>query len=374
MPEADKEIAYSLSNVLEHPCMVELLNPYAWVQDRLVNKVLSFWKYDLYTRKPGPIYKNGNQYITLDLSTFMFELVNRNAYIELPEYDPRYPIKKTKNEIKLNVNKQGECLSLTSNKMTFNFGIRIKDLSLIRKQKNYNELGSYRTYLLTDYHGLLYDGWKGFNFNPTDEENNFLINKELWNDDELNFDYFINQEKWISFYGHHYFITKALIIKLKEDRSLLKKVIQECRNNKISCAKSESESFEWPNQEPNSNYETIKILSFETEIDCPFEKPDRVNIPLSSYYMLKCFKRIKLINKYLEKLRFLTRSVEYAFSQKHDIINIEKNQFLYPSWIKKEWKSGFKLPKKRVSWYMLEYNDLTRIRFRWSKKSYNIKK
>ena len=356
------------------------------ITDTTCDEILGYWNYDLFTKNPGVAYnEDGIKVTDLDLATFFFALASRNAVINIPQYKAKGPTRVKANETVLaNTNRHGQILNLTSNKETFTFGVRIKDMNVMVIENNGSQtLGAFRTFLLTGFDGDLYKGWKRIEFSPSAKENDFLNQKDLWNGRTLVFDRFINSEKWISFYGKYYFLAKALIDRLVEERSYLKKEIGAMRDAGIivpSNAPVEAQESDYvPTEE--EEYDTKKIWCFEAEVDVP---ESEINYPVHKHTvknLIDLSVRVKDLNNYVERLRFLTRTIELAFSNKHPADRCDKMEFDYPGWIKGfGWEKDFTFPGKRNKWYRLKIMQPSvgefsvALRFRWTEKSQKVKK
>lgn len=377
-----KVISETLANISDSIYLKTILNRSNLIDIEFLNECLSFWNYDLYTRKLGIAYNTeGERYTTLDLATLIFSLVQRSAVIYLPEYEKQQPSSIRDNEIVVDETRKGECLAVASNKEVFNFSMRIKDMSINQLRRN-NEIeeGAYRTYLLTNMDGSIYSGWKNIMFVPTAKENDFLFNKDVWPDTSMKFEYFSTPEKWISLYGQYFYIAKTLISRLLDERAYLKVLIKDMLANRVRYPASDGLSnFDgWGEVVEKEIGTKIKVDSFQCEVDHPDFNNIYPKIEFTSENLKMCSKRVKLLNKYLEKFRFLTRSIELAFSNKvKNKINV--SDFPYPPWIKNfEWEKDFRFPKQRNKWYRLKLKQMNvgefslAIRFRWTKSTQYI--
>jgi len=130
-------------------------------------------------------------------------------------------------------------------------------------------------------------------------------------------------------------------------------------------------------QKKLGSYKTIKAWSFEAEIDLPLNNSKYPKIPATSSNLLGMYKRVKMLTKAIERLRFLTRSVEYAFASMHGPDTLIESAS-YPAWIDSNWETGFKFPKCRSQWNRLKFKQhrigeySVALRFRWVKKSQKV--
>ena len=382
-----KEVPNTLATILDNPVMQAVQNRAIWAADELAEAVLDYWNYDLFSKNPGVAYTaDGLKVTTLDLATFFYALVQRNAVINLPTYKAQGPSRIKENETILSKdNRHGQCIGLTSNQKVFNFGTRMIDQNVMvtNQEDGSQTTGAFRTYLLTGYNGDLFEGWNKINFVPSAEENKFLNDKDLWDGSSVRFDRFVSPEKWISFYGQYYFIAKALIDRLVEERKVLKGLKQEMMDAGIEFPASSdmvvSDDSDWP-KSSEGDYESKKVWCFEAELDLPENDSQYPRPEFTSENLQAAYDREKKMSGYIEKLRFLTRSIELAFANKHPHDKVNNGEFVYPSWIKNfGWEQGFKEPGGRKEWNRLKIMQPSvgersvGIRFRWLEKSHKIK-
>lgn len=125
--EEKKKVTKKLENILNNDIVKAILS-YDQKMDEIIPLVCSWWGYDLYSRKPGPAYfdEDMNFHTTdLDLACFLFELANRKAVINLPEYHSFRPRSVKEGQVLTSKeNRHGQLLGLNANKETFNFSDR----------------------------------------------------------------------------------------------------------------------------------------------------------------------------------------------------------------------------------------------------------
>jgi hypothetical protein len=343
--------------------MQDVLNRQSDVTE-LIDDVNSFWVYDLLSRKPSPAeYDDSGKLIkttNLDLSTFLYALVDRGAVINLPEYKSRRPKSITEGTIVTSSeNRHGKIIGLVSNREVFSFGLRILDMNVMSTDKS----GFPRCFLLTDFDGSWYDGWKKIDFIATSEENKFLFENKLLTGNMIYFNNFVTPEKWVSLYGQYYLLTKALIDRMTDEMRYL-------RSQKFSLIERGLVS----SQQVGSDYPSttklpgkkIKVQAFEVEVDLP-EPEGQYEIYSQSLEGFKIIcDKIDKIREALERFRFATRCVEYAASK-------QKYMETFPAWItnvswEKDYKTG---PRSRSKWNRLKivqpgpFQKSIALRTRW---------
>lgn len=376
MATPKKHVAQSLMGILDNKVVQIILDRSRDIFPTII-EVESYWEYNLFDRKPGPAYiigDNGDtvfQGTDLDLATFLMELTKRNSVINLPEYKQKRPASIKKGQVKVSdKNRHGEITSLTSNKDVFTFGVRINDTNIIGSVgdgKNY--IGDYRTFLMTDFDGSLYKGWKNIEFLPSEKQNKFIYDTKILSDNTIYFKNFVSPSKWISFYGKYYFITKLLITRLKEESKYYDSLIKDMLDNGIKYPLREpSIRSQIPSAKRESG-QSIKVQAMEVELDVPendsrYRKYDLVNY--TSDLLVRLSNKKRDINyKIIPRLQFTTRSIELA------VYNFGFNKF--PSWLKNVSWEDYKI--KRTMWKRLKlvqpvpFQRSISIRYRIYKKS-----
>jgi len=345
-----KQVAATLKTIHENSDLINILNRQN-DSINLCNTIDGYWKYDLYNRKPSPAeYDESGKLIPtdLDLATFMYALWDRGAVINFPTYKSKRPmtIREGQNVVSKD-NRHGKVIGLTSNENVFTFGVRIIDQNVVST----DQVGFPRTYLFTDLTGKWYEGWRVVNWLPTASENKFLNENKLWTGNQVVFKNFVTPEKWLSFYGQYYFITKAMIQRLEDEKRFVKEQIKD-----ISSKLPPEEVKKIIPPAVKTTYkvegEKIKINCFQVEIDIPEFKNEFSNHPnlnkekeMGSLGFWR--DREKTLTSFLSKFRFICRCIEKAA---YDMNVIEH----FPAWLKDvKWEANYREPGKRTDWNRL---------------------
>lgn len=333
-----KKIAESLKNVLEHPLMQK-------IQDRtqdimtVVDEVLSWWRYDIQTRKPGPAYVD-DQFVgtDLDLACFLFELAERHAVINIPTYKGmRARTQKTDQQIVSSENRHGHILGLRANKETFSFSLTVKDVNVISE----TEVGAYRNFAVTDLNGNWYDGFDVLEFVPNAEENKFLFDNNIVTSDKIVFTNFVHPNRWGSLFGHHYFITKALIDRLKEESAYYFQELKVMRENGVKFPAKESSG---KSEYTKTLGQKIQIDSFCVELDYPDNNSVYPQYPYDEVNLIKLTdRRNYFLYHLIPQLNFAVRTVEFAY--------YKYGNERIPAWLQNvKWENGYIAKGKRTAW------------------------
>ncbi len=342
MTEA-RHVAQSLTTILENPVVLSTLDRSSDIKP-VMEEVLSWWNYDLFTRKPSPAY---NEYgiftgTNLDLACFMYALAGRGAIINIPTYKGHTQRKtRTDQVLKSAENRHGELIGVGANKFFWSFNINIIDQNIIGEDK----IGDFRTFSLTGKDGEWYKGWRSIQFEPTLKENRFITENKMWSGNRVVFKDFIHPNRWTSFFGHYYVITKLLIERLVDQAAFMNTEYKRIVASGVDFLKDggpKTHSYDY------GKGVSKKFIAFEAKIHMPetFIEGDYTFYPETQEGLLDAYKSRKSLNKAISSLRFMTRASEYAHYTNPDRM---------PHWFKNvEWESDFVEPRKKMKWERLK--------------------
>ena len=340
------KIPKSLGSILEDNVLVSILDKSSDIVP-IVNKITDWWKIDLFEKKPSPAYTLDGEYqgTDLDIASFLYALYERGATINIPVYKSMRQNKVRKDEVLVSKeNRHGKIHGLVSNKNTFSFSVRIIDMNVMTNDK----VGAFRAFSLTDVHGEWYKEWRNLVFIPTEEERKFIEQNEINIGSKIVFTYFVSPYRWKSMYSKYYLLTKALINRIEE----------ECKHYYFLVTDMLSKGIKFPESDPefiSDSFEStktgegtkIKVKCFETELILP-----EIFIKYKDYehnqanLVLLYRRRKNYLYTLLPKLRYITRSIEYAhyfFNKKDEI----------PNWLNLKWEPGYREKGKRIQWDLL---------------------
>ncbi len=352
MAKEKKIVGATLKNILDNPAMQFIIDR-SLPLDEVIDRVQKYWTYDMYTRKPGPALRDGVfEGTDLDLACFLTALSDRGAVINIPHYKSMRPATIVEGQrISSKGNRHGKVLKLVSNKDVFSFGINIMDMNVMTT----DSVGDFRTFSLTAPDGNWYDGWSSIGWDPSAKENQFLSENELWTNNKVIFKYFVHPNRWISFYGQYYFITKALISRLTEQAADNFVQMKAMLAAGIKYPESgEGAKKVWPktSKEPGKS---VKFESLEVEVDFPNTKTEFPQLDHSQENLiLLTDQRRYWNNTVIPTLNFSARITEYAF-YKHG--EKKDGDVKMPAWLSggTVWESGFKFPRKKIEWERIKF-------------------
>ncbi len=316
--------------------------------------LLDHWSYDLYARRPGAAYlANGVlQPTDLDLACFLSALADRKAVVNIPKYTPRRASTHREGERVLSKdNRHGRITGITANKSAFSFSVRIQDQNVISSGAEGDEVGAPRNFMLVDVDGTWHDGWKCIEFMPSAKENDFLTDRKLWTDNQVVFKNFVHPNRWISFYGQYYFLTKALIQRLEDENEFRREAEKRMLAAGVRFPSSgEGSPQAWPHTEKTGEDKPIKVRAFECEVDVPWSGAFgwRVGLDPQRELIANADRIRRVKNDILPRLRFATRATELAF------VNVGASARSLPVWMTGAiWEEGYVQKGKRIAWTRL---------------------
>lgn len=336
-----KSISGTLQNLLQYPVVQSILNRESSIQGA-INEVQGYWGYDLFNRRPSaPYIEYGIFKATdLDLACFLYELSGRGAVITIPTYKAMRQAKVKEGEVLTSKrNRHGKLMGVQANKDFFVFSLSMIDENVVGADK----VGEFRNFALTDFDGKFYSGWREIQFVPTLNENKFITENKLWTGNKIYFKHFIHPNRWTSFFGHHYVITKMLIDRLSKEAS---HYFQEAKRLKeAGITFPEGKGPKSVVTEAVSEKKSMKFTSFQTDVyipdaefsgEFPTLNNTQKNLVMAHEY------RNQLLFKDIPKLRFMARATEYS----HYIA-----QDRFPAWMQNvKWEDGFSVPGGRIKW------------------------
>lgn len=344
-----KHVASSLLFMMTEPIVQSIMNRSEEILP-VIKEVSDFWKFDLFSRRPGPAYydENGQLHTTdLDLAVFLYSLAGRNAVINIPTYkSKRVSAQRKDQQVTSKYNRHGEVINVGANKEFFSFNIRIKDLNVVGE----NEVGAPRTFMLTDLDGSWYKGWQRIEFVPTINENKFITENSLWTGNKIYFKHFVSPNRWTSFFGRHFVITKMLIERLREEAKYYNSMWKMFASTGLEFPEGEGpSSYEYSEKEKGIRK---KIQAFEVKIQHPPFENEFPQLEPSVENMVYAYNRQKLLTyTVIPRLQFAVRATELAHFRAPERM---------PFWLKNvKWEHGYKEgPRKRTLWDRLPLYQL----------------
>lgn len=340
MTEA-KHVAKTLKNVLDHPVMIDAMNRESDIM-KIVETVGKWWEYDLYKRKPGPAYQDGIFVGTdLDLSTFLYALAERHAPIIIPEY--KRASAKTTREGEMCVSdkdRRGPILSLSANKELFSMSIKIQDSNIM---SNEGGVGEPRNFMVNDYDGEWYPGWKTIQFMPDAEETKFLTENKLWSGSKIVFKNFVHPNRWISMFGVSYFITKFVGERIDAECRSMNAQIKKILESGIKYPETGEDAPKTHPKSVSGPKKSMKFPAFQVEIDVPDNDTKFRMASIDQESLIALTKmRNTLVYNIGPKLRFAIRCTELAY-YKH-------GEGKMPAWLKNVKWEPYKAKGKKITW------------------------
>ncbi len=338
-----KHISKSLSTLLINPMVLDTLDR---TKDAEAIAVVAkgFWDYDLMSRKPSPAYDEYGVFTgtDLDLACFLYALAGRGAVIKIPYYKAKSKKTVREDQKRISSEAQGQIVAVIGNQNFFKFSVQIIDQNVVGEDK----VGFFRTYNLTSEDGTWSDQWRHINFMPTMNENKFITENKLWSGNQIVFKNFAHPNRWTSFFGHYYVISKIVMERLAEESKHLNQQIGFMLKEGITYPEGEGpesyDGYTYGKTEPQK-FTSFQAKIFIPELDLKGEYP---KIDHNQTKLVSCYEKRKRLNNLKNYLTFMTRATELAHHNNPDRM---------PAWIKEtKWESGFREPGKRTDWDRLK--------------------
>jgi hypothetical protein len=291
-------------------------------------------------------------------------LADRKAVVNLPVYKAERPrVIKDNERVISKDNRHGRVTGFTSNKAVFSFSVRVHDANVVKLGEDSEEVGAPRNFMLVGLDGeWRRDGWRTIEFHPTAKENAFLTENKLWTGNKVVFQNFVHPNRWISMYGRPYFVTKALIQRLVEERAFLQLELKKAPATSEGGRREDTETY-------HDEGESRMVTAFEAEVLNPFEAHGSFKAldPKNAEAVLAMRERSHQIQyEILPELRFAVRATELAFLNAH-----KATPGMLPGWMPKGsvWRE---LLVKRTTWQAMEMPHIKKnalVQWRqWQKK------
>jgi len=167
----------------------------------------------------------------------------------------------------------------------------------------------------------------------------------LITENKIYFKNFVHPNRWTSFFGHYYLITKLMIERLEDESKYYNSLIKQMAEAGITFPKGEGpESHEYEYGESKQ----MKFKAFEVEVFVPeceikgeYPKYEFNHTHLALLYQFR-----KNLRSGLDRLRFMTRATEMAHYQ---------NPNSMPAWLQNvKWENDFKKSGGRTKWQRLK--------------------
>jgi hypothetical protein len=340
-----KHISQSLMTLLINPMVLDSLDRTKDIEP-IANIAKEFWNYDLFSRKPSPAYDEYGVFkgTDLDLACFLYALAGRGAVIKIPYYKSGGKKVTRSDQKRVSSEANGAITGVIGNQKFFKFSVQIIDQNVIGE----DSAGFFRTYNLTDHEGNWSDQWRNIQFMPTMNENKFITENKLWSGNEIVFKNFAHPNRWVSFFGHYYVISKLVMDRISEEVSHLNREIKAILADGIKYPDGEGPDIKDPGTYSYGDSVSMVFKSFEAKIFVPEMglKGEFPKIAHDQSHLVETYDKVKRLKSYKNFLTFMTRATELAHFNAPDRM---------PAWIKNvEWEDGFREPGKRTDWERLK--------------------
>lgn len=203
-----------------NPVMKRIMDRSQPLTLEFAEQVISLTQFMWHGRRPKPsIAKNGSERSTnLDLMSWLVGLSKRRATISLPDYGNQLPWKARAGEQRVgNQKPHGPIVGLISHREHLSFSVRINDQSILNHAADETRMGAHRSYMIADHAGRWSDGWHGFDWDKTSEEQAYLDRRSLMVGGKVPFTDYLHQNRRQSIYGAPYLLLKLFWQRIEDE-------------------------------------------------------------------------------------------------------------------------------------------------------------
>ncbi|GEM_PF-1012367 len=351
----------------KNPFAVEILDRGGHVSEELVNTVLDQSVFGWEGRHPQPaLDENGRLQVTdLDLLSFLASVARRHPVIEIPRYRSRRAGVTRANEEKRLGTQYGRVSGLVSNKEVFSFSVRILDESIVVTDADgEEETGAFRSYMLVDVTGKLYDGWDRIVWKPSAEENKFLSENRLWTGNTVYFKNAVHPNRWQSIFGAPYLLLKMLVERITDEAKFYKSEMARLAAMRLTLPAGLKKPY--VPTDAAEDYKKIEVETLEAALDMPQFVGEYTPVDDSVAGLVAAYNHQKWLSYTLKpRLQVVIRADELAY-------------FLYGKtrvapWMEgRKWNSGYKPPKARTVWEQMVLSPMMALRYRVRKDTQTV--
>ena len=358
------EIAETLAELHKNP-YVQILTDRTQPIDNILEDILSWRHNTFYDRHPSSAFSSSGEFrgTDLDLFTFLAELDNRNAVINISDYEARRPVTYHLDEIlESEENRHGQIISLNGNENVFSFSVKIFDQNVINKETG--EPGGFRSFLITNLNGELYEGWSKWSADLVEKEDKFLRPRGTFSGEDRNtleFKYSVHPNAWQSPYGAPFSIRQIAIKRFIDEAKFYRKIdsiywdagirLERTKGNRFD------KNFERPSRTQRGPGRKVRVPTLEFDIDFPMYGKYPA-VPATSEGRTYAKERSDWLSySILSRIRFATQAAAYAF---YEYNGFDKR----PGWPVPDWQEDVLSPGKKTKMNVMDFGNSIRLGYR----------
>ena len=266
--------AKTLVNILKNPLVVAALDRSQPIKD-VVKAVMDNWSIDMLSRHPShkvldsaedPSLYDGTT--NLDLFTILYSLARRKAVINIPNYENLRATTLTSDQTVVSrENRHGQLHRIESNAVSHAFSALITDYNVIVTRNGREVAGAPRNFALVDDFGKIYEGLELIEPNFSSEEEAFFREHglEIYTE-PIELKHFVHPNRYQSFLGSPYLISKILVERLKDEAEHYRKQDAQLESEGVKFFGSGMRNKEIIVHEPKGDEESVKVPNLEAMV------------------------------------------------------------------------------------------------------------
>lgn len=360
-------LAQSIRSIveLENPLVQQLLSRDAPLTEQMFNSIMRLSVFSWARRNPQPaVDKDGNfiRHTDLDLLTWLMGMARRGAVIQIPEYKNFRPSQSNPLERHLTESRFGPIVSLGSSEKGHSFSIKIFDHSLkVIDAYGRESMGGYRSYMVVDPSGQLYDGWKSITWDPNPAEREFLQDKSLLYGNTVVFSTAVHPNRWQSVFGSGFLLLKVLLKRVKDEKKFYADEVERLLAMGIRFPISQGGLSGKTNngRQPESPKLGNSASVMFTHLQMVLEMPDLDGVyrpvPDTPEGLVYAERRASAMRRMHTDAQFIAEADVLAYKQ--------YGRGRIPHWMGDDayWETGYRQKGKRTDWNRLNVSNAARI-------------
>jgi hypothetical protein len=381
-----KMTARSLREILGNPVVSVVLdrNVAPTQLDSAVAAMTGYWTTNMLDRNPKPAFGEEPSQLVyrgtdLDLFTVLATLADRQAVVNLPEYENlRAKTVRSDQVVLATSNRHGKLLNIVGNAKTHAFSARIYDQNVVQKSGEKQDTGAYRNFALVDDSGVWHGGWKRLEFIATGREKAFINEHKLESSPNvIAVKNFVHPNLAGAFMGSPYVSTSILEQRITEEKGFYNGLAQQLRAKGVTLGGNAGQQHVQTSSEPGQST-VVSVL--EAKVLCPEYsgsykalgmtangevieyKSDRGGRQKDVNLLRYAERRAKELHGYQTKLRARMNAIELAF-HKHGLYAPQQEKPV--GWDTARWQRDYKeTPASRILWNVMPLNDNVALLYR----------
>lgn len=355
------QLAESIRSIvqLDNHIVRRLLNREADLTAHLFNVIMNKSVFSWTDRNPKPAVDLYGKFIgasDLDVLTWLMGMARRRAVIKIPHYENFRPTVHNPLEVHVTEERFGQITGLVSSQDGHSFSIRMRDVSVkaTHPSSGHETMGAFRSYMVVDPNGDLYDGWKAIEWWPNKQEQEVLrYRKQLVDGNTLYFNTAVHPNRWISMFGAGYLLLKVCLVRLKDEKKFYADEVKRLLGSGIEFPKRSrmGVSAYDIDEYATERYSDVGMPAVFSHLEAKLQMPELTGsfrpVAETTEGLIEATRRVRELRRMQTEASVVVRADELAYKQ--------YGKGRIPAWMGTgaEWQAGYVEPGKRTKWNRL---------------------